>query len=76
MTDIFPKAIHLEIQGISSRSNRYCKEPEIKQELEVNYRRYDRGGKHQYQPFQIVAREETSEVQDQNDDGDHIINCK
>ena len=76
MANILPMAIHREIRDQSACSNPHCKEPEIGQGLEVNYRRYNRGGKHQYQPLQIVSREETGEVQDQDGDGDQVINCK
>lgn len=47
----------------------------IKQILEVNYCWYDRSGKHQHQPFDIVSRQKTGEVQHQHGDGDYIINC-
>jgi hypothetical protein len=41
--------------------------------LKEYYCRNNGDGEHKYQPFQIVSREKTGEVQGQCGDGGHII---
>ena len=40
--------------------------------LEVDHGRENRRSEDENQPFEAMAGEETGEVQNQNDDGDHV----